>query len=319
MTTEPTKPAKTSKTQTMKPNQAHPLDKALRDLATDAEALAGATTAQAARNGSLAQLQATEAATLAEVASETLDFRAGAAALAENRGEQDALGHAIELRALELTGNANRLLADGIDLKGGILAALAATTGGILLERQAQVGSLLESWGGPSTAPSSPVAAAAIAATCPKIAKLDGHRERLEKWQFLDGFAALARVAGAALAELAKHPVPAAVEPLRGGYSEQSRAQIAGWRGSKPELEVVADFANSAEAAAAFGEIRARSGFLGFVDVRLFDGASPRNQVRFPNENLIQLDLHQLRELTGDPGFDGRSVAFLGRIAAWLA
>ena len=315
-----TKTTKTGKSQAMKANtHPHPLALALSDLTAAAEALAAAVAAQSSRNANLATVRTAESETLADVAAEKIDYRAGAAALAENRGKQDAVEHLVGIRAGELTGNANKILSDAVQFKSDLLAALSATAGAILLARQAEVGSLLASWNGTSSAPSAPCPAVSIAAACPKIAALDTHRQHLEKWQFLDGFRVLAKITGAALAELGRHPIPDAAEPLRGGYSEQNRAQIVGWRGAERRLEVVADFANSAEAAAAFAEIRARSGYLGFADVSLFDGAAPRNRVHFPNENSVQLDLHQSRELTGAADFDGKSAAFLTRLGDWPA
>ena len=107
------------------------------------------------------------------------------------------------------------------------------------------------------------------------------------------------------------------MEPLPGGHAENQRVSSLGWRADERQFHLVAE-GSTVAMNGLYNDITSRSGFLGFSRVLKFEGSAAHQSI-MDEQRHCQLDFHQLRELTGGLGFDGKGGNFLATISAWIA
>ena len=315
--TPTTKTTKSTKPPSMKANTTqHPLAVRLLDLSTSAEDLGLAVAAQAARNANLALLRASESEVLAAVAAETLDFKEGAAALTENRGEQDALGHAIELRAGELVASANGVLSSSLELKESTLSALHAAAGHLASQRQGEVVALLGGWGGAAEL-LDPMPMGLVSASCKKVQAIQALAAGVEAWAPSLGFRALMDALQPAVAAVAEVGAPEAPAAIFGGFVENQRASIYGWRDCELRKVLIHE-GPVAAARELYADLQSRPGHLGFARVEFFLAHS-EHVVVFQNHTGRGCDARDLSAMQTGSDHDGKSAGFLTKTAAWLS
>ena len=294
----------------------HPLVLALKSLTSDAKALATATTAQAQRNLNLATLRTAEATVLAQIAAEEIDYKEGAAKLDEVRGEIDAVEHLVELRAAELIASANSVLSSSLELKESTLSSLHVAAGHLASQRQGEVVALLGGWGGAAEA-SDPLSLALVSASCGKIQVIQALAAGVEAWAPSLGFRALMDALKPAVAAVAEVGAPAPPEAVFGGFVENQRAAIYGWRDCELRKVLIHE-GPVAAARELYADIQSRPGFLDFARVEFFLAHS-EHVVVFQNHPGRGCDGRDLSAMQTGSDHDGKSAGFLTKTAAWLS
>ena len=317
MNSTPTKTTKAPKPSPMKASTTqHPLAVRLLDLSTSAEALAAAVAAQSSRTANLTALRASESEVLAAVAAESIDFKEGAAALTENRGEQAAVEHAIGTRSLALVGSANNLLSTALELKQSTLSSLHVAAGHLASLRQQEAAALLAQWGGAAEV-SDPMPMGVVSASCGKVQAIQALAAGVEAWAPSLGFRALMDALQPAVAAVAEVGAPTPPDAVFGGFTEHQRGEIFGWRDH--ELKKTLIFSGTVtDARAAYAEIQSRPGHLNFARVELFLASSDHTTV-FQNHPGRGCDGRDISAMQTGEDHDGRSAGFLARLTAWLA
>lgn len=293
-----------------------PLSFELSSLISESAVLATGIISQRDRVAEIRRLESEQESVKSAVEAETLTFSDGSDRLAKIGNDLALLTFTKDKRASALLAAYLNLRDRGLSLKMEILASIEQAEAIIVGDRQLEVSAVLRGWKGAMPVKAAPLSLIEIANACPKIQALQGHRDALSAWRPDRGIAALAAVAGPAIAAVDGVPGKVPVESLYGGISEREHVVLKGWDGKSQSLQTIAEFATPSEAETLFHEIRGKAGWLGLKQVFKFGISNPNNSHSFGNE-FFEPDHRENNAAGIDRQHSGDNERFFNEAGAW--